>query len=174
MKKYLTLTLSALAFLALSACEATKEDLGLTRKSPDEFAVVKRAPLAMPPDYSLRPPRPGAPRPQEARSEDAARGVIFGDAAASSNTAPATGESILLQQAGAQNVPADIRARVDYETSVLEPKEVPVAEKLLGWGGRDKPPPATVVDAKAEAERLQKNMDEGKPVTEGETPTIEQ
>jgi len=31
----------------------------------DEFAVVTKAPLIMPPDYNLRPPRPGAARPQE-------------------------------------------------------------------------------------------------------------
>ena len=49
-----------ISFLALSGCSDAKEQLGLTRSAPDEFAVVKRAPLAMPPDYTLRPPRPGA------------------------------------------------------------------------------------------------------------------
>ena len=32
---------------------------------PDEFAVESRAPLTVPPDFDLRPPEPGAPRPQE-------------------------------------------------------------------------------------------------------------
>jgi len=42
----------------------------------------------------------------------------------------------------------------------------------LGWtiGGSDEPE-SSVVDAKAEVERLQKNEEEGKPVTEGETPS---
>ena len=55
------------AVLSLSACGGTKEKLGLTKKAPDEFAVVRRAPLSMPPDYTLRPPTPGhvkmRPRP---------------------------------------------------------------------------------------------------------------
>lgn len=38
---------------------------GLTRDAPDEFTVVTRAPLSMPPDFSLRPPEPGVARPQE-------------------------------------------------------------------------------------------------------------
>ena len=38
---------------------------GLTRDAPDEYTVTTRAPLSMPPDYNLRPPRPGSPRPQE-------------------------------------------------------------------------------------------------------------
>ncbi|MGY8960888.1 MAG: DUF3035 domain-containing protein, partial [Alphaproteobacteria bacterium] len=38
--------------------------LGYEKAAPDEFSVVKRAPLALPPDYGLRPPRVGAQRPQ--------------------------------------------------------------------------------------------------------------
>jgi len=43
---------------------------------PDEFAVESRAPLTIPPEFDLRPPQPGAPRPQEASSADKARKVI--------------------------------------------------------------------------------------------------
>lgn len=160
--------------LALSACEGTKKELGLTRTAPDEFAVVKRAPLEMPPDYTLRPPQPGAPRPQEAEPGKQAQSVMFGSELSTSQDAPDEGEAVLLQQAGAGVAQPGIRDQVDRETAVLEPKDKPVAEKLMGWstGGNDTPP-ATVVDAEAEADRLRKNIEEGKPVTEGETPTIE-
>lgn len=43
------------------------------KRAPDEFAVVKRAPLIVPPDYDLRPPDPGAPRPNVGRTSDQAR-----------------------------------------------------------------------------------------------------
>ncbi len=44
---------------------------------PDEFAVESRAPLTIPPEFDLRPPQPGAPRPQERlASADKARKVI--------------------------------------------------------------------------------------------------
>ena len=50
--------------------------VGLDQPGPDEFAVESRAPLTIPPDYDLRPPKPGAPRPQEATAAEKARRVI--------------------------------------------------------------------------------------------------
>ena len=35
----------------------------LNRDRPDEFAVQRQAPLVVPPDFNLVPPKPGAPRP---------------------------------------------------------------------------------------------------------------
>src|SRR5690349_9546598 len=50
--------LIALSALALSACggNSVKETLGLERSAPDEFRVVSRPPLSVPPQFSLRPP----------------------------------------------------------------------------------------------------------------------
>src|SRR6185369_5402368 len=70
----------ALLGLGLAGCENTKEMLGLTKRSPDEFQVVSRAPLSMPPDYSLRPPTPGAARPQEGTVQQQAEGIVTGHA----------------------------------------------------------------------------------------------
>lgn len=159
----------------LAACESAKEDLGLTRKAPDEFAVIKRAPLEMPPDYTLRPPKPGAARPQEDSTNDQARQTVFGGAATQEKSVkPADSEEFLLQKTGAENADPSIRTVVDQETNSMEAREKPVAEKLLGLGGKDEQPPASIVDAPAEAERLRKNMEKGKDVTEGETPSIEE
>lgn len=55
MKKILVLTLGLAMMLALSACGTTKEKLGLTKKAPNEFMVVPRSPLSLPPEYDLRP-----------------------------------------------------------------------------------------------------------------------
>ena len=45
----------------LSGCgDRSGNILGFEKSAPDEFAVVKRAPLTLPPEYGLRPPRPGA------------------------------------------------------------------------------------------------------------------
>ena len=66
--------------MLLSACGGTtsswKQALGIEPTSPDEFAVESRAPLTVPPDFNLRPPEPGASRPQETSTADKARGVI--------------------------------------------------------------------------------------------------
>ncbi len=48
----------------------------MDRSSPDEFAVESRAPLTIPPDFALRPPQPGAPRPQEITAADRTRSAF--------------------------------------------------------------------------------------------------
>jgi hypothetical protein len=62
--------------LLLTGCSNLRRVVGLDQVGPDEFAVESRAPLTIPPEYDLRPPQPGAPRPQEASSADRARKVI--------------------------------------------------------------------------------------------------
>ena len=62
--------------LLISACTDLKKAIGLERSTPDEFAVESRAPLTMPPDFNLRPPQPGAARPQEKSSDQQARQAI--------------------------------------------------------------------------------------------------
>ncbi|MBX9883341.1 MAG: DUF3035 domain-containing protein [Novosphingobium sp.] len=48
------------------------------RVRPDEFAVSRQAPLVVPPDFSLSPPNPGAPRPQDVDSSKQALDALFG------------------------------------------------------------------------------------------------
>jgi hypothetical protein len=130
----------------------------------------------MPPDYALRPPRPGAARPQETATDEKAREAVFGTQQAESRPAPASGEEALLQSAGAANANPDIRTIVEQETAAQAPKEQPVAKRLLGFtlGDQDEGEKGTIVDPKAETERLRKDAEEGKPITEGETPVIEE
>ena len=96
----------ALLPLALAGCGSGSDisrTFGLTRDAPDEFQVTTRAPLSMPPDYALRPPRPGAPRPQELSSRDAAEATLAPQAALGGPTQDGTaspGQSALLSAAG--------------------------------------------------------------------------
>ena len=65
------------------------------RTRPDEFAVQRQAPLAVPPDFTLTPPKPGAPRPAQGTAAQQALDALFGRPAPRS-----AGESSLLQRAG--------------------------------------------------------------------------
>jgi hypothetical protein len=166
--------------LMLGACSNAKEQLGLVKQSPDEFAIVKRAPLSMPPDVSALPrPTPGAPRPQEQSPFSAAKQTVFGGSEnagplPNESSAPDEGESIFLGKAGAENTDPNIRRRVDVESAEMDKKNIPVAQKLLNLGSKDPDPaPTSVVNAKEEAERLKNNKAQGKPVTAGTTPTVE-
>jgi hypothetical protein len=60
----------------LSGCTDIRRAIGMDRVGPDEFAVESRAPLTIPPDYDLRPPAPGAARPQEVTAAERARRAI--------------------------------------------------------------------------------------------------
>jgi hypothetical protein len=158
--------------VAIGGCSNAKKQLGLQRNVPDEFAVVKRAPLSMPPDYKLAPPQPGAPRPQEQAPYEQAKDVVFG-AQEGGAVSKGEGENALLQRAGAQHADPGIRHKVDVETAEISKENIPVARKLFGIGGDPNTAPTQVVNAKAETERLQKNKEQGKPATAGETPTVE-
>lgn len=89
---------------------------GLNRTRPDEFAVARRAPLVVPPDFALAPPSPGAPRPQEADSSTQALQAMFGGPAARS-----VPESAALNRAGADRSAAGIRSEVGSpETNAVD------------------------------------------------------
>jgi hypothetical protein len=66
----------SVSVLALSGCSGVKQMIGLDPQAPDEFTVESRAPLVVPPEYDLRPPQPGAPRPQEASAAAQAQQAI--------------------------------------------------------------------------------------------------
>ena len=51
---------------------------GFGKGGPDEFAVARQAPLVIPPDFSLVPPQPGAPRPAEGTAAQQALQALFG------------------------------------------------------------------------------------------------
>ena len=61
---------------AVGGCGEFKSAIGITHNSPDEFAVESRAPLSVPPEFNLRPPEPGAPRPQETPADKLARNAL--------------------------------------------------------------------------------------------------
>lgn len=86
------------------------------RAGPDEFAVSRQAPLTVPPDFQLVPPRPGAPRPMEADSSTQALTAMFGGPAARSAS-----ERGLLDRAGAARAEAGLRSSVgDPQTEVVD------------------------------------------------------
>src|SRR6266849_2384542 len=109
-------------FLSLGACDTIRRIAGVDKNAPDEFTVIARAPLDLPPDYSLRPPQAGALRPQETTPTQQARQTVFraGDKDAAT-VLPAgkrsSGEMALLKQAGAGSADPNIRQIVNQENS---------------------------------------------------------
>ena len=163
------------AATALSACGDWRQTFGLDHAPPDEFTVVSQAPLSMPPDFNLRPPRPGAVRPQDSTPTDTAAATVFGIArppgAERVRGTSSSDEAVFLAHAGAANAQPNIRATIDAETRNLVAADKSWVDTLMFW--QKQQPPGTVVDAAAEAKRLHDNAALGQPVTAGETPSIE-
>ena len=162
-----------LAALALSACSGDEltRTFGLTRDAPDEFQVTTRAPLSMPPDFTLRPPRPGAVRPQELTQRQQAEAALTPDTLMGGNapSAPTPGQQALVAAAG-RPAPADIRARLDQEAALDVPNR-PLTDRLMFW--QDAPPLGTPVDPAREAARLRQNSALGRSPEAGDTPIIQ-
>lgn len=176
--KVLAVTTVLLLSLGVAGCSGVRKQLGLNRSAPDEFRVVSRAPLTVPPEFSLRPPQPGAPRPQVGTTRDQARRAVVGSdgraitgLTASGQTVQRTaGETSLLKQAGSDKSAPDIRFLVDSESNRINEESEDFLRKLIFWQKKD--PPGVVVDANAETKRLQENATLGRTVTAGESPTI--
>lgn len=163
------------AVMALSACSETRKSLIQGKRAPDEFAVYSRAPLSIPPEFGLRPPTPGVVRPEGKDPTGQAYQAMTGrmppqTAAAQVTFAGTQGERALLGQANALNTDPDIRDTVNRETSILAEESLTVTERLLYPGESKAVGPA--VDPAKEAQRLKENQALGKPLNEGEVPTI--
>ncbi len=173
---------------ALSGCTDIRRALGYEKVIPDEFAVVSRAPLAIPPDYSLRPPQPGAAPTQDVAVQDRAKEAIFRAGPPQATLPPAAadrsaGEGAFLAAAGAPKADPNIRQHVADDTALTPENQQGFVDKLLFW--KKSAPPDDVIDPNKEADRIKQAQAAGTPVapdapgaasqtaTQQPTPTIE-
>ena len=158
--------------ILLAGCSSDKlsRTFGLTRDAPDEYTVTTRAPLSMPPDYNLRPPRPGAPRPQEQTERQQAEEALVPQLALGApKGGTSAGQAALIQEAG-PSAPADIRRKVDQDAHTAA-ADKGFIDKLLYW---QKPDTQNVqVDAEKESQRLRQNSALGQGPDAGNTPIIQ-
>ncbi len=125
---------------------------GSGKVQPDEFRIVTKAPLVIPPEYNVRPPRPGEPRPQELEPEQAARIALLGEQYAARAS---DGEQAIVALTGGLTAPYSIREQIDLESGGIARKSRGFADRLLFWSDGD-----TYVDTEVnpdlEAERLER------------------
>jgi len=165
------------AALGLGACADTRKAIGWDKATPDEFRVVTRAPLTLPPDFGLRPPAPGAARPQEQSPQEAARAAIFGPergtgtSAAAANPALSASEQALLSRTGADRADAAIRDTIEREAQSLAEADKSFVDRLVFWNANT-PPSSATVDPARETQRLREAQATGRSANDGEVATI--
>jgi len=168
MNKGMTVLAVLAAASAATGCASVNRSLGAARSAPDEFRVVTQAPLTLPPDYSLRPPRPGETRPEELQPSQEARAVLFGQEIA---RGASQGERSLVASAGAEAVDPTIRDTIDYESQGVVRRSQGFADRVINFGGSSAQP-AAPLNAEEEAARLERD-EQIRRATGGAPVTIE-
>ena len=161
--------LLTMALLTACSLEDARDTLGIGKQSPDEYLVVERAPLSLPPNFDLRPPTPGETRTQYEDLRRQAERILLGETE-NVDGARSEGEVALLKGAGGLDVDPRIRQKIDGDSGSLLVENRGLIEEIMFWkvgNGTE-----LIIDPIAEAERLRKNASAGLPVTYGASPTI--
>jgi hypothetical protein len=125
---------------ALPACDDARRAVGYEKVAPDEFQIIQRAPLSVPPDFTLRPPAPGLVRPQEGTTSDQAKSTLLGTGGRQLPTVQVSrdnSDNALLKRAGVDQARRDIRELIDKESLAQANSDKGFTDKLLFW--KEKP-----------------------------------
>lgn len=154
------------AGLGLGGCSDFRKAIGDEKSSPDEFEVVVRPPLSLPPSFAASSEElTSASRTASAESSTDARSVAADTLGAVEGNAEGGYESLF----DFASVPENIRETVDEETyGIRFERRLPI--QMLFGGMPDIGP---VLDQFAEDQRLRKNLREGRFPTDGGTPAID-
>ncbi len=149
----LTLVLGG-ALLGLAGCSGGGSSIfGLGRASPDEYTVTTQAPLSIPSQFTLPPPRPDVPRPQDKPTDLAAEAALDPAVELMTNSvASSPGQQDLVHLAGP---PADpnIREYLDNHLKQLN-RQGGLGSDLAFWAKT--PEPGKVLNPTKEAAALRR------------------
>jgi Protein of unknown function (DUF3035) len=171
-RRLLAIALLAGAAASLGACDSIRDASGGGKDSPDEFAVVTKAPLVIPPDFNLRPPAPGTAPANQIEPTQAAQAALFNadptTVAASLPSSMSEGERYLLANAGVQNADPAIRQQIASDANGMRGSDDSFTNTMLF--GDSSATGTKPVDADAEARRLDAAHTSGTaPVPAGST-----
>lgn len=134
-RKLLMLAALTAPALSLGGCSGFSRAIGAEKTIPNEFEVITKAPLVIPPDFSLKPPAPGAERGPQTEAELIAQRAMLGEGQAYT-PGMTPGERALVAAAGATHSDPMIRQVVDQEYANLISKGDDFAERLIFWEKR--------------------------------------
>jgi len=149
--------LLSVAAIALSGCDTMRSAAGMGKSAPEEFAVTTKAPLVIPPDYNLLPPRPGAVPTNQVEPTESAQTALFGnDPATIAAQLPSTfseSEKMLLANAKVQNIDPQIHQNLASDHKNMIGADDGFTKDILFW---QKPVDTTdtPLDADKEAKAL--------------------
>jgi len=166
------LALLGSVFFGAAGCSAIRDAAGVTKSAPDEFAVLTKAPLVIPPDFNLRPPKPGAAPTNQSSPTDSAQAALFGsdDPAAIAATLPNTyssGEKTLLANSGGATADHGIRSQIAADAKAMTTANESFTDQLLFRSPAD-PNAGNPLNADAEHDRIVAEKTDGQTPLTGE------
>lgn len=151
----------------VSGCTSFDEALGRTKTAPDEFQVVVRPPLTLPPNFDLRPGDEDIEETAEPADSIASDAVTLSDQTLTA--ARKSDGSIYDSVLGTGKRLDGIRAIIDEETLGIQvDRRVPTD---IIFGGQPNVGPN--LDATREAIRIRRAIEEGRPINEEATPATD-
>jgi hypothetical protein len=125
--------------LSMAGCESLRDAMGVTKQPPDEFAVVTKAPLIIPPDYNLKPPKPGAAPLNQVSPTESAQAALYSDdpktVASTITGSYSDGEKMLMAQTGAAAASDSIRQQIAADNANQQSADESFTDHLLFGGG---------------------------------------
>ncbi len=141
--------------LFLYSCGGVKENIGLIKKSPDEFQVYEKKPLSVPPTFELRPPLDS-----ELVTEDSDLDNVIFKEEVNTDESLTIGDEVLLISIGEKDTEKDIRKVINNENSISEVKK-PLLDKILDFEpifeGEKK---ESIINAEEEKKRIEDSKSE--------------
>jgi hypothetical protein len=165
--------LYGIAFLVLAAgllagCDSVREASGAGKEPPDEFAVLTKAPLIIPPDYNLRPPQPGAAPTNSVEPTKEAQQTLYAQdpqtVASNMTGSYSQGEKLLLAYAGVQNADPSIRQDLLSDRKSMQGATDSFTDEVLFWKKPETAATDVPVNADAEAGRVSAQQAAGQKV----------
>lgn len=145
--------------LLLTGCSDVGKALGFSKSVPDEYRVMARPPLSVPPEFHLRPPRPGAEPLHHKDADKEAQRALLGTTITSGTVTSA--ESTLLQKAGADKANPNIRQELRQNPDSYTDEKDGFFDKLkAGTLFGDDEEATDTLDAMDELERLKQKKND--------------
>ena len=157
-KHVMTVGTTMALMIALAGCSDFRRAVGSEKSSPDEFEVVVRPPLSLPPGFT--------DRPEDILAKDKKATGVDAKTSAEAMLAIANVTSDDFEELfDFSNVPEDIRAKVDEETYGIQLENRLPLQQLFGG----LPDIGPVLDMMAEDARLRKARQDGRLPTDEAT-----
>ena len=100
----------------LAGCGSVKDGFGFSKNSPDEFQVITKSPLIIPPDFNLRPPKSGEQTTANTTPTETAQILLLGKKAETPEETFSPAEQNILNKAGSKLNDAQSRVELENES----------------------------------------------------------